>query len=262
MTQQPLNTPPSGHKLRNERTHIAGVPFTPADPATAVEMTLELLKSDKTMGADIHLLNAYSVALAETDSDYQACVSQATFNFPDGKPVAASGTIFGGKLHQVRGPAFFEDVISAGRGQGVRHYLLGSTPNTLEALEAALGEKYPGVQIVGMMSPPFRTLSAEEQAVQDQEIRSARPDIVWVGLGTPKQDHEARRLATEGFVAAAVGAAFDFSAGLKPLAPKIVRDFGLEWLHRLVSEPRRLMRRYLWGNTTFLIVVAKQLMQR
>lgn len=262
MTQQPLNTPPSPHNIGDERTHIAGVPFTRAHPAAAVEMTLELLKSGRPTGADIHLLNAYSVALAETDSDYRACVSQATFNFPDGKPVAVFGTVFGGKLHQVRGPAFFEDVISAGRRQGVRHYLLGSTPETLSALEAALEAKYPGAQIVGKMSPPFRTLTAKEQAVQDQEIRSARPDIVWVGLGTPKQDHEARRLATAGFVAAAVGAAFDFSAGLKPLAPKLVRDLGLEWLHRLLSEPRRLMRRYLWGNTTFLMVVARQVARR
>lgn len=262
MKQQPQNTPPSGHKLRDERTHIAGVPFTRADPAAAVKMTLELLQSDETMGADIHLLNAYSVALAETASDYKACVSQATFNFPDGKPVAASGAVFGGKLHQVRGPAFFEDVISAGRNQGVRHYLLGSTPETLKALEAALGAKYPGAQIVGTMSPPFRTLTAKEQSVQDEEIRSARPDIVWVGLGTPKQDYEARRLATAGFVAAAVGAAFDFSAGLKPLAPRIVRDLGLEWLHRLLSEPRRLLRRYLWGNTVFLIVVGRRITRR
>lgn len=262
MTQQPLNTPPSARKSRDELTHIVGVPFTRADPAAAVEKTLELMKSDETTGADIHLLNAYSVALAETDSDYRGCVSQATFNFPDGKPVAASGRIFGGRLHQVRGPAFFEDVISAGREQGVRHYLLGSTLETLKALEAALVAKYPGAQIVGTMSPPFRTLTAEERAAQDEEIRSARPDIVWVGLGTPKQDHEARRLADAGFVAAAVGAAFDFSAGLKPLAPKLVRDLGLEWLHRLLSEPRRLMRRYLWGNTTFLMVVARRVARR
>lgn len=262
MTQQPLNNQPSAPQNSDGLTRIAGIPFTRADPASAVAMTLELLRSDQPTGSDIHLLNAYSVALAETDRDFQACVSQATLNFPDGKPVAVAGSAFGGKLHQVRGPAYFEDVISAGRRQGVRHYLLGSTPETLSALEAALQAKYPGALIVGKLSPPFRALTPEEQSAQDEEVRSTRPDIVWVGLGTPKQDHEARRLATAGFVAAAVGAAFDFSAGVKPLAPKIVRHLGFEWLHRLLSEPRRLLRRYLWGNTTFLMVVARQIARR
>jgi N-acetylglucosaminyldiphosphoundecaprenol N-acetyl-beta-D-mannosaminyltransferase len=227
-----------------------------------VDMTLERLKGERKTGADIHLLNVYSVALAQTDERYFQSVVDAEYNFPDGKPVAASGTLFGGRLHQVRGPSYFEAVIDQGRAHGIRHYFLGSTPETLAALEKALTEKFPGVRIAGTMSPPFRAPTTEELATQDDTIRTSNADIIWVGLGTPKQDHEAKRLASKGFTAAAVGAAFDFSAGLKPIAPQIIQNLGFEWAHRLFSEPRRLWRRYLWGNSKFLMLVARKVFIR
>jgi N-acetylglucosaminyldiphosphoundecaprenol N-acetyl-beta-D-mannosaminyltransferase len=240
---------------------MAGVPFTATTPKRAVEITLDLVRSKTGTGTDIHLLNVYSVALASKDPDFRACISRATLNFPDGKPVAVVSPLFGNRLRQVRGPAFFEDVISAGRSHNVRHFLLGSTPDTLKALEKSLLERHPGALIVGTLSPPFRELTKEEQDEQDTFIRDTKADIVWVGLGTPKQDYEAHRLAKAGFTAAAVGAAFDFSAGLKPLAPKIMQTLGLEWLHRLLSEPKRLWRRYLWGNTTFLFLLVRKLVR-
>lgn len=245
-----------------QRVSVGGVPFVSATPQEAVDMTLDHLTGEHKTGADIHLLNAYSVALAQADENYRRCVAEGSFNFPDGKPVAASSRVFGGRLHQVRGPAYFESVIDQGRKHGIRHYLLGSTPETLEALEKALTSRFPGVQIAGTMSPPFRPLSEEELAAQDETIRASDADIIWVGLGTPKQDYETGRLAAEGFTAAAVGAAFDFSAGLKPIAPKMIRSLGLEWAHRLLSEPRRLWRRYLWGNSLFLLTVARRILGR
>ncbi|WJZ65518.1 WecB/TagA/CpsF family glycosyltransferase [Kocuria rosea] len=246
----------------SNRVTVGGIPFIAATLQGAVEMTIEHLHGNQNTGADIHLLNVYSIALAQTDEDYLQSVVGATYNFPDGKPVAASGSLFGGRLHQVRGPSYFEAVIDQGRAHGIRHYFLGSTPETLSALEQALTAKFPGVQIAGTMSPPFRVLTKEELVAQDDTIRASNADIVWVGLGTPKQDHEAKRLAAEGFTAAAVGAAFDFSAGLKPIAPKLVRNLGFEWAHRLFTEPRRLWRRYLWGNSKFMTLVARKAFNR
>ncbi|MGN8132659.1 WecB/TagA/CpsF family glycosyltransferase [Paenarthrobacter sp. 22069] len=223
--------------------------------------TLEVLARPG-RGHDIHLLNAYSIALAHSDSAFAACVKNSTHNFPDGKPVAFFSRYMAGKLHQVRGPQYFEDVLAAGVETGVKHYFLGSTPDTLALLQAKVEARLPNVRIVGAFSPPFRELTAFELAEQDAAIRMCDPDIVWVGLGTPKQDFEARRLAEEGFNSAAVGAAFDFSAGTKKQAPNWVRGSGLEWLHRLLSEPRRLWKRYLWGNTVFLTSVLREIWRK
>lgn len=239
-------------------TEFAGIPFRVASPSDAVRQTLDLLKRSKN-GSDIHLFNAYSLALTHADENYAECAKNASMNFPDGKPIALLSHLIGAKLHQVRGPQFFEDVISAGVESGVKHYFLGSTVETLTSLKEVIEGRFPGVRIVGMHSPEFRELTELELQIQDEQIRGCHPDIVWVGLGTPKQDFEARRLAIAGFNAAAVGAAFDFSAGTKKVAPGWIRAVGLEWFHRLLSEPRRLWRRYLWGNTVFLVLVFREI---
>lgn len=239
-----------------DKLSFAGIPFCALDADAAADFVIDLTRS-KNGGADIHFLNAYSVALAETDPNFRSCVTAATYNFPDGKPIAVLSSITRRGLHQVRGPGLFEKVMDRGRNAGVKHYLLGSTPETLEKLRASLESRFPGVEIAGAFSPPFRSLSTTELEQQDAEIRSSGADIVWVGLGTPKQDFETARLAAAGFTAAAVGAAFDFSAGTKPLSPAWMSAAGLEWLHRLMSEPRRLWKRYLWGNSVFLISAAK-----
>jgi N-acetylglucosaminyldiphosphoundecaprenol N-acetyl-beta-D-mannosaminyltransferase len=204
---------------------------------------------------DVHLINAYSVALADSDSTYRKSLSDAFCNFPDGKPLSWATALSRTPLSQVRGPRIFEETMNRGRVSGVRHFLLGSTPETLQALQESLERRYPGVVIVGSESPPFRKLSPEELNEQDDRLRILEPDIVWVGLGTPKQDYEVGRLAESGFLAVAVGAAFDFSAGTKPEAPAWMTKVGLEWMFRLASEPRRLWRRYLFGNVRFMWAV-------
>lgn len=239
-----------------DKVWFAGVPFCVASPAEAAELMVQRFMNGRG-GMSVHFLNAYSVALSDTDSQYRSCVVNSTINFPDGKPIAVLSRIGSRKLHQVRGPGFFEDVMGGGRKSGIRHYLLGATPETLKSLEESLRRRYPGVNIVGSFSPPFRELLPAERVTQDAGIRAAGADVVWVGLGTPKQDFEVERLAAEGFNAVAIGAAFDFSAGTKREAPSWVTVIGLEWLHRLLSEPRRLWKRYLFGNALFLRAVLK-----
>lgn len=244
-----------------EKLTFAGVPFCALDANTATDFVVDLAKS-KDAGASIHFLNAYSIALAETDTTFRECVSSADYNFPDGKPISVLSRLSKPRLHQVRGPGLFESVMDKGRQVGLKHYLLGSTADTLRKLQDSLENRFPGVEIVGSYSPPFRPMSQDEISSQDQAMRESGADIIWVGLGTPKQDFETFRLASAGFTAAAVGAAFDFSAGTKAVSPTWVSAVGLEWLHRLVSEPRRLWKRYLWGNSVFLLAAVKHGLSR
>lgn len=235
---------------------LAGIPLRIVEPEQAAEWVCEMAV-ESTRPIDIHLVNAYTIALADNDDAYRSLLCKAAVNFPDGRPLAALTKHTSEPLHQVRGPSLFGNVMDKGRQWGVRHYLLGSTKETLEKLTFELRSKYPGVQIVGCYSPPFRELTRYEQETQDEAIRASGATIVWVGLGTPKQDFETQRVANSlSTVAIAVGAAFDFAAGTKKAAPIWMRRVGLEWLFRLASEPRRLWRRYSVGNLIFLRAVA------
>ena len=237
-----------------EQRQLAGLPIAVATLEQATQTLCEWAIERRP--GDVHLINAYSVALADSDLEYRRNLSDAFCNFPDGKPLSWATALSRAPLSQVRGPSIFEGTMSEGRAHGVRHFLLGSTPETLAALQTSLEARYPGVNIVGYESPPFRALSESELYAQDERIRACQPHMVWVGLGTPKQDHEVARLAKSGFLAVAVGAAFDFSAGTKPEAPSWMTRVGLEWVFRLASEPKRLWRRYLFGNIRFIWALA------
>lgn len=224
-----------------------------SSPALAVETVGTLTSSSH--GKHVHFVNAYTIALADKDPDYRQVISGTAINFPDGRPLAWVSRIrrHSPPLCQVRGPQFFLNMFDVGREKGLRHYLLGSTDEVLQQLTKELRRRFPGVQIVGSHSPPFRAATDVELSDQDEAIRCSMADIVWVGLGTPKQDYEARRLsASLPIVAVAIGAAFDFTAGSSKEAPAWLSKIGLEWLFRLASEPRRLWRRYLFGNARFI----------
>jgi N-acetylglucosaminyldiphosphoundecaprenol N-acetyl-beta-D-mannosaminyltransferase len=234
-----------------------GVPITACTPHQAALEVVRLATTDLDHGVDIHLCNAYTLSLADKDSRFKALLQRASVNFPDGKSVVWANKL----LHRSRtipservyGPDLLLDVFEKGQELGLRHYLLGSTPRVLSRMETELGRRFPKATIVGSVSPPFRILTELEAAEQTARLVDSKAHVVWVGLGTPKQDWEAARLAND--IAAtfvAVGAAFDFIAGEKKQAPKWMQRNGLEWLFRLVVEPRRLWRRYLFGNARFL----------
>jgi N-acetylglucosaminyldiphosphoundecaprenol N-acetyl-beta-D-mannosaminyltransferase len=150
------------------------------------------------------------------------------------------------------------DVLRAGTDLGVRHYLHGATAEVLDKMVLRLGTLVPGAQIVGTDAPPFRPLTEAEELDAVTRIRESRADIVWVGLGTPKQDEFVARMRDRlGVPLVAVGAAFDFVAQTKPMAPAWMQRSGLEWAFRLATEPRRLWKRYLVGNTLFLFGVCR-----
>jgi N-acetylglucosaminyldiphosphoundecaprenol N-acetyl-beta-D-mannosaminyltransferase len=234
-----------------------GVPITVCTPAEAALEVVRLATTDLDHGVDIHLCNAYTLALADKDHGYKAMLQKAAINFPDGKSV-----VWANKLRhrrstipndRVYGPDLFLDVFGKGQDLRLRHYLLGSTPQVLAELETELRRRFPKAQIVGAESPPFRTLTEQEIAEQTARLVESTAQVIWVGLGTPKQDWESARLAEEvSAVFLAVGAAFDFVAGQKRQAPLWMQRNGLEWLFRLATEPRRLWKRYLFGNARFL----------
>lgn len=235
----------------------AGVPVTACTRAQAARRTIELATSPGPSGVDIHLCNAYTLALADADPSLADVLRRATVNFPDGMSVVWANRLvhrgLGLPSERVYGPDLFGDVLSLGRQVKLRHYLLGSTWEVLAALDERLRRRYPGALIVGMDSPPFRALTDPEREHQAARIRASGAQVVWVGLGTPKQDLEAAMLSRElPLVFVAVGAAFEFVAGTKPQAPLWMQHNGLEWLFRLGCEPRRLWRRYVFGNARFV----------
>lgn len=211
------------------------------------------------------LCGVHGIITAQHRESLMLAMRDAWVNFPDGAPVAWLLRRVGHPAaHRVAGPDLMPRVIEAGQAHGLRHLLFGSTPEVLERLQTRIRERFPEALIVGAISPPFRSLSSQEEAELTAEIRAARPHIVWVGLGLPKQDEWMwrNRAAYTPALALGVGAGFEFLAGTKARAPLWMQRAGLEWLHRLTHEPRRLAARYLTTNTEFLGRAAAVMVRR
>ena len=238
---------------------VGSIPFSVLPFDAAVDEVIR--RSHVGQPTAVHFANAYTIALADKDPEYASLFeAPEALNLTDGMPVAWVGRRAYSRTAQqwprVYGPDVMEAVLA--RDTGLRHFLLGGSPETLTRLQQVIGRRFPAARIVGAESPPFRTLSPREVLEQDQRIRDSGAQIVWVGLGTPKQDLEVQRLAAGlPVVAMAVGAAFDFIAGTKPQAPVWMQRTGTEWAYRLAREPRRLSKRYLWGNPRFLLAAAR-----
>ena len=165
------------------------------------------------------------------------------------------------QAERVYGPDLMLEMCGRSAAFGYRHFLYGASPEVLASLTTRLQEKFPGLHIVGSLAPPFRTMTSEEDAAAVDLICRAEPDVVWVGLSTPKQERwMADHVGAVRGVLIGVGAAFDFHAGLKPQAPRWMQRTGLEWLFRLLSEPRRLYRRYLVNIPLFAVYLLLEAM--
>jgi N-acetylglucosaminyldiphosphoundecaprenol N-acetyl-beta-D-mannosaminyltransferase len=179
----------------------------------------------------------------------------------DGMPLVWAGRFAGvASSERVYGPDLMLDVCLAGLVPGWRHYFYGGGQGVAELLSARLSERFPGLLVCGHLCPPFRPLTEEEDSEAVALINAARPDIVWVGLSTPKQERwmAAHTGPVHAAVLVGVGAAFDMHAGLLPQAPVWVQRHGIEWLYRLCKEPRRLWRRYARNNPTFVLAVIRR----
>jgi N-acetylglucosaminyldiphosphoundecaprenol N-acetyl-beta-D-mannosaminyltransferase len=215
-------------------------------------------------GGYVCFCNVHLLTLALHDSDIHDALEGAWKRLPDGAPVAWLQRRAGSSTaRRIAGPDLMPRVVDLGRESGLRHFLLGSTSDVTSRLEQVLRTQYPGVEIVGSHSPPF-VESTSPDLDNIHAISDADPHIVWCALGAPKQELWMRRCASSfpGVVFLGVGAAFDFLSDRESRAPQWMQDRGLEWLHRLATEPARLGRRYLTTNTEFLVRTGLELARR
>jgi N-acetylglucosaminyldiphosphoundecaprenol N-acetyl-beta-D-mannosaminyltransferase len=242
------------------RVNMIGVRINPLDLAQAVaalDRWREEGRRDYVCCVSVH-----GLVTAQRDPEIRDALNRAGLATGDGMPLVWWSRCAGfAGARRVCGPDLLDAMCALSARGGHRHYFYGGSPQVAEQLASRLSERYPGLVVAGYRSPPFRTLSAEEDVADIAAINAARPDFVWVGLGMPKQEkwmatHLGRIEAT---ALIGVGAAFDFHAGAKPRAPKWMQHSGLEWLFRLITEPRRLTGRYLVIIALFLVHAARQL---
>ena len=235
-----------------ETEEIFGIKYAVGDVPGAVSTVLDGL--EELSGGYICFSNVFTVATAVDNSRYKEALNKSSFTFPDGAPIARrlrkKGAV---NARRIAGPDFMEALLSATADGKVRHFFYGSSESTLEKIEANIRKKYPEINIVGKYSPPFRGLTADEDREIIQTINSAAPDIVWIGLGAPKQEmfmcsHKGK---IHGLMVG-VGAGFDYQAGTVKRAPLWMQKNSLEWLHRPIMDPRRLVKRYLVTNTKYI----------
>jgi N-acetylglucosaminyldiphosphoundecaprenol N-acetyl-beta-D-mannosaminyltransferase len=216
-------------------------------------------------GGYVCFANTHVVVMGREDPGFRKIINESFMTLPDGKPVYLSGKIRGiSKLEHIPGPDFFQQLIASGKLPRLRHYFYGGRPDVLEGLIKNLRYRFPRVEIVGYESPPFRAMTQDEESAAIERIRSVRPDLIWVGLGAPKQE---MWMATHWgtlrpAVLLGVGAAFDFHAGRVKRAPVWLQRAGLEWLYRLSREPKRLWKRYAYTNTMFFFYSVVDILQK
>lgn len=239
--------------FRIPRVNILGVGVSAINPDIALEWIGRWIEEKRPHYVTI--TGVHGVMESQRDEEIRRIHNAAGLVTPDGMPLVWACRLSGFRqVKRVYGPDLMLAVCEASERHGWRHYLYGGGEGVPELLAKRLTERFPGLNIVGTCSPPFRPATPEEDEAIVHRINVTHPDVVWVGLSTPKQErwmasHLGRVKAP---VMVGVGAAFDFHAGLKSQAPRWMQASGLEWLYRLVSEPRRLWRRYLVNNPLFI----------
>lgn len=248
MSELPVTT-------RRKREAVLGTPVDVLRGSEAAERIYEW--AARRQSRTVCVCNVHSVITARRNAAHAEAIESADLVTPDGAPVAWMLRSKGHRgQERISGPDLMWNCCRAAAERGIEMFFYGATPDVLQRLEVRLSRAFSGIKIVGTFSPPFRKLSAEEDLAVVDMINRSGARIVWVGLGCPKQ--EAWLLAHHGRVNAVmvgVGAAFDFHAGVINRAPLWIRQSGLEWLHRLCQDPRRLATRYFVTNTMFIIAV-------
>lgn len=251
------------------------VPLTPRLVAPVIGVPIDVIDWSQSLARIAHwaqgaesryicICNVHSVVTASRDPRFGAVIADADMATPDGAPVAWMLRRLGHTRQQrINGPDLMLHCCEMAAAASASICLFGSTQATLDLLQDALRSRWPTLRIADAISPPFRPLSAEEDAALVERINRSGAHLVFVSLGCPKQElwMAAHRGKVQG-VMIGVGAAFDFHAGTVVRAPGWMRDRGFEWLHRLSSEPRRLWRRYLSTNSAFIAGAAWQLLRR
>jgi N-acetylglucosaminyldiphosphoundecaprenol N-acetyl-beta-D-mannosaminyltransferase len=242
------------------RVNVLGVGISAINLTQAVDRIERWIESRERQY--VNVCTVHTVMECQNSSRLRAIVNGSGMSTPDGMPLVWLSKLHGHReAGRVYGPDLMLAVCDRGRSKRIRHYFYGGAPGVAKLLGERLQARFPGLEVAGTYSPPFRPAHVEEDRAVLDNIDAATPDVVWVGLGTPKQDYwlGRHRSLLRAPVLIAVGAAFDFHAGLVKQAPGWVQRNGLEWLFRLIQEPRRLAYRYLVYNPLFAFRIALQL---
>jgi len=239
---------------------VLGVKISAVDLKLAVELAGQQIAVGS--AGYVCVTGVHGVMEAQTDSEFREILNHACINTPDGMPMSWIGRLQGfPKMNRVFGPDFMTAMCRLSVERGYRNFLYGGKPGVAELLSETLQQRFPGLQVVGTYTPPFRNLTLEEEEEILAKVEQSKPHILWVGLSTPKQERfmaqYVDRLRVPLLIG--VGAAFDYHTGQIRDCSDWIKRAGLQWLHRLMQDPRHLWRRYLRNNPAFLWHIAWQI---
>ena len=246
---------------RAVRTEIMGVRVNAFDMDEAVRMCDELIRSDGR--GYVCVTDVHGVIEAQDDPAFREILNNSYMTTPDGMPLVWAGHLQGhAGMQRVYGPDLLMALCGVSVERGYRHFFYGGRHGVAERLAAVLKTKFPGLEVSGIYVPPFRSLTAAEEQELKEMVEATKPDIFWIGLGLPKQERFMAQYCgkLDAKLMVGIGAAFDIHAGLVKEAPQWLKKAGLQWLHRLCQEPRRLWKRYMtcvprfmWGMSLQLV---------
>jgi N-acetylglucosaminyldiphosphoundecaprenol N-acetyl-beta-D-mannosaminyltransferase len=240
---------------------ILGIPIAMTDYEQAMDV-MDGMVARREKGY-VCAVAVHAVMVAQRDAEMKRALLGSTLTVPDGMPLVWAANALGENLpNRVYGPELMRRYSQRCATQGHRVWLYGGRDQGhLVQLALRMRQRHEGIKIVGGYAPPFRPLTVEEEDAIAEQINRAKPDVLWVGIGVPKQEKWMARMREklDVPVMCAVGAAFDFHAGRISQAPSWMQDRGLEWTYRIAQEPRRLLPRYLYYNPRFMLSFARQL---
>jgi N-acetylglucosaminyldiphosphoundecaprenol N-acetyl-beta-D-mannosaminyltransferase len=237
----------------SRRINVLGVGISAIDMNDALRISDAQIRTKRK--GYVCITGVHGVIEAQADPEFQRILNRSLMTTPDGMPMVWIGRIRGlSRMRRVYGPDFMMNLCRISIARGYRHFLFGGRPGVAAELAQVLSKECPGLQIAGTYTPPYRPLSPVEEADLISIVAQAEPDVFWVSLSTPKQERFMAQYLDKLNVKlmVGVGAAFDIHTGAIKDAPPLVKKLGLQWLHRLVQEPRRLWRRYLFNNPKFI----------
>lgn len=242
------------------RVNILGVGVSAVNMEVALRETETLL--DRGEKGYVCVTGVHGIMEAQSDEAFRDILNRSFLTTPDGMPTVWLGRIHGFKdMNRVYGPDYMANLCERSVARGYKHFLYGGKPGVAEELKAELTRRFPGLQIVGTYTPPFRPLNSDEENDLRSQLETSKADVLWCGLSTPKQERFISsyydRMPVKLMVG--VGAAFDLLSGNLDEAPDWMKRSGLQWLYRLIKEPRRLWRRYLLNNPKFAWLTLLQL---
>lgn len=242
------------------RFNVLGIAVSAIDLGSATNAVLDALRAHRK--GYVCVTGVHGVTEAQDDPVFRCILNNAFLNTPDGMPLVWLGKLHRQRVDRVYGPDLMLEIFAATQRTGFRHFFYGGAPGVADNLKCRMDALMPGLNIVGTFSPPFRPLDPQEECNFIAHVRECKPDIVWVGLSTPKQERFMAEYLPklDTTLMFGVGAAFDFHSGRVVQAPRWIQRSGFEWLFRMICEPRRLARRYLVNNPLFLWRIAGQLL--